>query len=49
MVFKLVAGTSPVVVAVEQCVLETDPGMNLEDCDTAPTVCPIVVFPGNWT
>lgn len=51
MAFKLVAGTSPVVVVkvVGPHSFETDPGVNLEaECDRAQVVCPIVAFPGNW-
>lgn len=51
MAFKLVAGSSPVVVVevVGPHAFETDPGVNLEeDCDRARVVCPIVAFPGNW-
>lgn len=50
MVFELVSGTSPVVVAVKRPVSEIDTGVLLEgEHDRAPMVCPmVVVFPDNW-
>lgn len=50
MVFELVSGTSPVVVAVGRPVSEADTGVFLEgERDRAPIVCPmVVVFPDNW-
>ncbi len=50
MVFELVTGIGPVVVAVGWSASETDTGVLIEgENDRAPTVCPIVVvFPDNW-
>lgn len=50
MVFELVIGTSPMVVAVGRPVSETDILVLLEgERDRAPMVCPmVVVFPDNW-
>lgn len=49
-VFELVTGNSPVVVAVGRPVSETDSGVLLEgERDRTPMVCPmVVVFPDNW-
>lgn len=50
MVFELVPGTSPVVVALEWVIFETDTGVLVGgEHDRAPIVCPmVVVFPDNW-
>lgn len=50
MVFELVTGISPVVVAVGRPISETDTGVLLEgERDRAPMVCPmVVVLPDNW-
>lgn len=49
-VFELVSGTSPVVMAVGRPVSKTETGVLLEgERDRAPMVCPmVVVFPDNW-
>ena len=50
MVFEIVTGTIPEVVAVGQHTSETDTGVVFEeDPDRTPMVCPmVVVFPDKW-